>query len=272
MLFGGAEIFRLREDCFASLAMTTFSRAIISGMKKEIAAQLIEINRLFYQKFGSEFSRTRGRIQPGVRKIIGRIGPDAPLLDVGCGNGEFIRQLAENGHHAPVLGVDFSLPLLEDAVRIPDSFPATFHALDISAPNWDVVTGQYSVITSFATLHHIPGEEIRLRILKNIRQRLADDGIFIFSCWQFLSSERLRKRIQAWDMVGLDAASIDEGDYLLDWRSGGTGYRYAHQYSEAELADLATKSGFSLLEQFYSDGASGDLGLYQIWAKSSAAG
>lgn len=236
-------------------------------MKPETAAKLIELNRQFYQKFGAAFSRTRGRIQPGVRKILSRIGRDAPLLDVGCGNGEFIRQLAANGHRAPVLGVDFSLPLLEDAARIPNGFPATFREMDITAEQWTVVSGQYSVITSFATLHHIPSEEIRLRILRNIHERLVDDGEFIFSSWQFLRSERLMKRIQPWDVAGMDAAAVDEGDYLLDWRSEGTGYRYAHQYSVAELGALAAKSGFKVIEQFYSDGATGDLGLYQIWAK-----
>ena len=236
-------------------------------MKPEIAAQLIEINRQFYQKFGGAFSRTRGRIQPGVRKIIDRIGRDAPLLDVGCGNGEFIRQLAENDHRAPILGVDFSLPLLEDAVRIPNGFPATFHELDITDKQWSVVSGQYSVITCFATLHHIPSEELRLRILGNIHARLADDGEFIFSSWQFLRSPKLAKRVQPWDVAGLNAQDMDENDYLLDWRSEGTGYRYAHQYSEAALGALAEKSGFKVLEQFYSDGVTGDLGLYQIWAK-----
>jgi len=97
-------------------------------MRTETATQLIEINRLFYQNFGSAFSRTRGRIQPGVRRVLEGIGRDLPLLDVGCGNGEFIRQLAANGHRAPILGVDFSLPLLEDAQLVPDNFPATFRA------------------------------------------------------------------------------------------------------------------------------------------------
>ena len=237
-------------------------------MDKETTAKLIEVNRQFYQKFGAAFSRTRGRIQPGVRKILGRIGRDAPLLDVGCGNGEFIRQLAANGHRAPVLGVDFSLPLLEDAVRIPNGFPATFRVLDITSPNWSLIPDTYSLITCFATLHHIPSEEIRLRILRNIHERLTDDGEFIFSSWQFLRSERLMKRIQPWEVVNMDAADVDEGDYLLDWRSEGTGYRYAHQYSETELRALAAKSGFEVIEHFYSDGATGDLGLYQIWAKN----
>ncbi|MBT7071891.1 MAG: class I SAM-dependent methyltransferase [Anaerolineae bacterium] len=241
-------------------------------MREEITAQIIDINRQFYQSFGTEFSRTRRRVQPGVRKIVERIGRDDSLLDVGCGNGEFIRQLAANGHRAPILGVDFSLPLLEDAKLIPEDFPATFHAFDITEKEWTEVSGQYSVITCFAMLHHIPSEATRLQILRNIHQRLAQQGQFIHSNWQFLNSERLRKRIQGWDIVGLDAADVDEGDYLLDWRSGGTGYRYAHHYSEAELAYLAEMSGFKVVETFYSDGAAGDLGLYQVWEKNSVAG
>ncbi len=240
-------------------------------MRKETAAQLIEINRLFYQKFGAEFSRTRGRIQPGVREIVERIGRDQPLLDVGCGNGEFIRQLAANGHRAPVLGVDFSLPLLEDAKLVPENFPTTFHTLDITSPDWSLIPDTYSLITCFATLHHIPSEEMRLQIFRNIHARLAKGGKFIHSNWQFLNSEKLRKRIQPWEVVSLEAEDVDEGDYLLDWRSGGTGYRYAHQYSEAELAHLAALSSFKVVESFYSDGATGDLGLYQVWEKSSAA-
>ena len=236
-------------------------------MRTETATQLIEINRLFYQNFGSAFSRTRGRIQPGVRRVLEGIGRDLPLLDVGCGNGEFIRQLAANGHRAPILGVDFSLPLLEDAQLVPDNFPATFRALDITSGDWSLIPDTYSLITCFATLHHIPSEAIRLLILRNIHARLADDGQFIHSNWQFLNSEKLRQRIQPWDVVGLDAGDVDEGDYLLDWRSGGTGYRYAHQYSEVEWVKLAELSGFKVIDAFYSDGATENLGYYQVWEK-----
>jgi len=103
--------------------------------------------------------------------------------------------------------------------------------------------------------------------LRNIHARLADDGQFIHSNWQFLNSEKLRQRIQPWDVVGLDAGDVDEGDYLLDWRSGGTGYRYAHQYSEVEGVKLAELSGFKVIDAFYSDGATENLGYYQVWEK-----
>ena len=236
-------------------------------MKNEIIKKIIAINSQFYQKFGKEFSATRGRIQPGVRKILNRIKRDSSVLDLGCGNGEFARQLANTGHTAPYLGVDFSLPLLKNAMRVPEHFPARFLALDITNEKWSVISEQYSVITAFAVLHHIPGEKTRLRILKNIYKHLDSDGRFIFSNWQFLHSDRLRKRIQNWDVVQISETDLDEGDYLLDWRRGGTGYRYAHHYSENELSRLAELSRFRIIDSFYSDGATGNLGLYQIWEK-----
>ena len=236
-------------------------------MKKETIEKIVELNSQFYQKFGEQFSATRGRIQSGVRKILEGIGRDLSILDLGCGNGEFARQLADAGHTAPYLGVDFSLPLLKDAMRVPQHFPATFLELDITSEDWSKIPDTYSLIVSFATLHHIPGEDTRLRILRNVQERLAPGGQFIFSNWQFLNSERLRKRIQNWDVVNINEADLDEGDYLLDWRRGGTGYRYAHQYSEEELARLAEMSGFKVVDTFYSDGATGNLGLYQIWEK-----
>lgn len=228
--------------------------------------KIIQLNYEFYQNFGEHFSATRGRLQPGVQKMLGEIGREQRVLDVGCGNGEFARQLADRGHAAPYLGVDFSLPLLNDARRVPENFPATFLAFDITHTPWAEVSGQFSVVTSFAVFHHIPGEETRLHILGEIKKYLAPRGRFIFSTWQFLNSEKLRQRVQDWSLAGINPNDVDEGDYLLDWRRGGRGYRYAHQYSEAELAHLAEKSGFAIKESFYSDGVTGDLGLYQVWS------
>jgi len=61
---------------------------------------------------------------------------------------------------------------------------------------------------------------------------------------------------------------VDECDYLLDWRSGGTGLRYVHYFSEEELAKMAESSGFRVVETFYSDGKEGNLAIYQVWRKS----
>ncbi len=235
-------------------------------MNSVTAQRLIELNREFYSRFGDSFSATRQRLQPGVNKIIETIHVDDSVLDLGCGNGHFLHELIRRGHRAPLLGVDFSLPLLRNAES---TLGVEFREADltqlsvISEPL--SVAGHWSLITLFATLHHIPSTEIRLDILRTVRKLLKPGGRFILSNWQFLNSEKLKARIQPWSRVGLADSDVDEGDYLLDWRSGGEGLRYAHQFSAEELLGLCKQAEMSLSESFLSDGENGRLGLYQVW-------
>lgn len=245
-------------------------------MDSATAQQLITLNRDFYEHFGADFSATRQRLQPGVTRVLGTLTGDESILDLGCGNGELARTLARRDHRGSYLGLDFSLPLLSDASAVPKGFSARFMEADltklsvISNPpsgtsQLSVSSHQWTVVTCFATLHHIPSRELRLEILKTVHNLLAPDGNFILSNWQFLNSAKLRARVQPWERIGLSAADVDAGDYLLDWRRGGEGLRYVHQFSEAELTELARASGFEVMETFYSDGEGGRLGLYQIW-------
>jgi len=241
-------------------------------MDSTVAKRLIELNREFYTRFGNSFSATRQRIQPGVRRVLETLNGDEDILDLGCGNGWFARELAERGHRGAYLGVDFSLPLLQNAESNAEGFSAKFMEVDltqISAFSDQLLeTGHWSLITSFATLHHIPSREIRLDILRTIHQLLKPNGLFIFSNWQFLNSEKLKSRIQDWSKAGLSSSDVDTNDYLLDWRSGGEGNRYVHHYDEAELSGLAQATGFQVKDVFYSDGETGNLGLYEVWIKS----
>ena len=238
-------------------------------MNADVAAHLIAINREFYAQFGESFSATRHRIQPGVRRVLEGLKGDESILDLGCGNGELARELAKRGHHSLYLGVDFSLSLLREAEMQSEGFSAKFLEVDLtrlSAFGHQLsIPGGWSLITAFAVLHHIPSHEIRLELLRTVHGFLADNGKFILSNWQFLNSEKLKARIQLWQKAGIQASDVDAGDYLLDWRSGGEGLRYVHHFDEGELSALAEAAGFTVVETFYSDGETGNLGLYQIW-------
>ena len=263
-------------------------------VKADIAQRLIELNRRFYTVFGGPFSTTRGRIQPGVRRVLDSLKGDETILDLGCGNGGLARALARSGHRGAYLGLDFSLPLLAEADFLPAGFLAEFREVDLTS-DWSVIARSvatkqsqvtrdheiaalssvarndiFDIIFSFAVLHHIPSQSLRLDILKTIHELLAEGGRFIHSNWQFLNSPRLRQRVRQWSEAGLTEADVDEGDYLLDWRSGGTGLRYVHHFSEEELAVLAESSGFTVVETFYSDGKEGNLAIYQVWRKRYA--
>lgn len=65
----------------------------------------------------------------------------------------------------------------------------------------------------------------------------------------------------------MNALQVEEGDYLIDWRSGGYGLRYVHLFSQGELEELAADSGFKITDSFYSDGKEGNLAIYQIWER-----
>jgi tRNA (uracil-5-)-methyltransferase TRM9 len=246
-------------------------------MDSAVVERLIEINREFYTRFGDSFSATRHRVQPGVRRVLDMLNGDEDILDLGCGNGWFARELAERGHRGTYLGVDFSPPLLRDAESYTGSFSAKFKEVDLTKlsviSEQLSVKGHWSLITAFATLHHIPSREIRLDILGTVHQLLKPEGLFVHSNWQFLNSEKLKARIQPWEVAavsgpalsGVEVSEVEAGDYLLDWRSGGKGLRYVHHFDEAELKELAREIGFQVKDTFYSDGETGNLGLYQVW-------
>jgi 2-polyprenyl-3-methyl-5-hydroxy-6-metoxy-1,4-benzoquinol methylase len=238
-------------------------------MNSVTAQRLLAINHEFYNRFGDHFSATRQRLQPGARKILETIQVDASVLDLGCGNGHFLRELSQRGHKQPLLGVDFSLPLLRDAQSAPE---VSFREVDLAQLSTFTeqlsIEGGWDVITMFATLHHIPSREMRLDILKTTCKLLKPNGKFILSNWQFLNSEKLKSRIQVWDKAGINEIDVDEGDYLLDWRSGGEGLRYAHHFSAQELLGLAEQVEMRVIDSFSSDGDGGNLGLYQVWERA----
>jgi tRNA (uracil-5-)-methyltransferase TRM9 len=249
-------------------------------MDKQTTSRLLELNRQFYENFAQQFSATRQRIQPGVQHVLTKYlentSAEKRILDLGCGNGELARRLAKQGFEGKYIGLDFSVGLLQEATYdFPPSITVRFFQADLSDDDWQIgVVGAelknempFDFILAFAVLHHLPGRELQHRVIKTIYDLLSPQGLFILSVWQFLQSPRLKERIQPWQEIGLTSKDVDSGDYLLDWRSGGKGLRYVHHFSETELEEFATGTGFALVNTFHSDGQGGRLGLYQVWKK-----
>jgi len=230
--------------------------------------KILDLNRQFYQTFAVQFSATRQRLQPGVIRLLPSLLKAQSILDLGCGNGELAHQLGDERYTGRYVGLDFSPGLLDIIEKSPPTgLQASFFQADLSESSWgSALQGQaFDAILALAVLHHLPGEALRRQILRQVHSLLAPKGVFLFSNWQFLSSERLRQRIQPWEKAGLSEAQVDPGDYLLDWRSGGTGLRYIHHFQLAELTELAKETSFTILETFYSDGENERLSVYQVW-------
>jgi SAM-dependent methyltransferase len=240
-------------------------------MDTQVKAKLLEINQVFYDQYSDSFSTTRHQAQPGVQRISQMIPTDASVLDIGCGNGTLARHLAAQGFEGNYLGIDLSAGLLEDARRLlnrPPSGTYTFQLIDLADPGWPASfpPSKFDWLVAFAVLHHLPGADLRQKIVSAFLELITPEGRVVVSVWQWQNSLRLRKRVLPWSTVGLDPSELDEGDALLDWRAGETpGLRYVHTFSEASLNRLAAQGGFTVCDSFYSDGKTGNLALYQIW-------
>lgn len=243
-----------------------------SHVHDRIAARLLRLNREFYQSFAEPFAESRGRLQPGVLHALEDVPVRASILDLGCGNGELARELDRRGHRGAYLGLDSSPGLLKLARR--GTGPERrFVQTDLADPGWtqelssEADDGAFERVFAFSLLHHLPGAALRERVIAEVRTLLSEGGKFVFSTWNFLASQRLRRRIVRWEEIGLSASEVDEGDFLLDWRRGGYGLRYVHNFSHAELEALAWETGFSIALTYLSDGEGGRLGRYHVWEK-----
>ncbi len=225
---------------------------------------------------------------------------DLAVLDVGCGNGRFARLLAQQGITARYTGVDGNARLLrlaqESVVDLP-GIESRFIQTDLADPGWvealasgeqtgwgegSRVDGQifpaqlprlsraeahcnsfgFDVTLCTATIQHLPGYDLRLRLLRDF-QRLRAQYV-ILSFWQFLSYERFRAKLIDPQTVGIDPATLEPGDGLLPWRQGVEAIRYVHQVDETELRQLAADASLSVLRVFFADGKENDLNLYAI--------
>ncbi len=262
-------------------------------MDDATAKQLLDLNRQFYQTFAVAFSDTRGRLQAGVRRLIGEVTARQTVLDLGCGNGLLGWELYRQGLISRYVGLDNSAGLLvaaapatqhtppqatrsapaEAGLQPNPGIPApplTFLQADLTLPTWPAaLDGQtFSIVACLAVLHHIPGAAQQLALLRKAAACLSGGGRLWLSNWQFLNSPRLRGRIIPWSAAGLTEAQVDPGDYLLDWRSGGQGLRYAHHFAPDELEALGRQAGLEVVELFLSDGETHNLGLYIVFKKA----
>ncbi len=175
------------------------------------------------------------------------------VLDVGCGNGRFgiyvIERLGKDGLH--YVGLDSSAALLDKARAALAGIDARFEQRDLVDQPPDDPLGQFDLVVLFGVLHHIPGADRRLALIRSLADRVAPGGILAFTEWRFYEVERLRDRIVPFSAD----LSVEPGDYLLDWRLGEIAHRYCHYVDEAEHARLMAAAGLPVLAEYRADAA-----------------
>jgi SAM-dependent methyltransferase len=143
--------------------------------------------------------------------------PDGRVLEIGCGDGQFLRHLSASGYE--IYGLDFS----EHAVRraLKNTGSANIFCGRLKEAKYQ--SDYFDVVCLFEVLEHLPGP---LDAFLEIKRILKERGIIAGTVPNFNSLERVLLG-DCWDGIDLP--------------------RHLYHFTKESLGNLLTKSGFKVL-------------------------
>ncbi len=248
------------------------------------AEQLSRITSEFYAQQVQSFSATRQAPWQGWQKCLEVMpqllaGEKPSVLDVGCGNLRFARFLYDEAGIVPAkyFAVDNCKPLVESGNTDAHVHELSFIELDVIKSLLDgtlpseLTVPSCDLVVAFGFLHHVPGAEKRLQLLRTLLEKAKPGGYVCVSFWQFMNSQKLAVKaqettVQGLRALGIDASELEEHDYLIGWQDKANTWRYCHHFSQKELDELLASLGSDVLvcAQFSADGKDNNLNRYVI--------
>lgn len=263
---------------------TSSNRTHTQSISASTAEQLSRITSEFYAQQAQSFSATRQMPWQGWQQCLDAMpqllaGEKPSVLDVGCGNLRFARFLYDEAGIVPAkyFAVDNCKPLVESGDAGAHVSELAFIELDVIKSLLDntlpseLTVPSCDLVVAFGFLHHVPGAEKRLQLLRTLLEKAKPGGYVCVSFWQFMNSQKLAVKaqettVQGLRALGIDASELEEHDYLIGWQDKANTWRYCHHFSQKELDELLASLGsdVQICTQFSADGKENNLNRYVI--------
>ncbi|MDD4271310.1 MAG: class I SAM-dependent methyltransferase [Patescibacteria group bacterium] len=226
-------------------------------MDKQTQKNLLELVKKNYEEIAENFDITRKKqLWPELLKLAEMVKDGDRILDVGCGNGRLIEAFGEK--KIEYLGVDSSEKLVETAKKNLGSRLRGHDKLAVGdilkldkLPEKD-----FNYVFCIAVLHHLPGEDLRLEALKQMKNKINSNGKIIITVWNLWSRWKFIKLIFKYGWFkSAGKNQMDFGDILFDWKNNKgerISRRYYHAFTKNELKKLSVRAGFKA-EKIYKD-------------------
>lgn len=169
-------------------------------------------------------------------------------MDLGCGTGRIAFGLEKIGFQN-LTAVDYSKNMVRQASCICESIGSGVKFLQGDARKLSFAGGEFGgVIFGFNGLMQIPGNDSRVRAMKEVFRVLRPGGYFIFTG----HDRSLANQVKHWEKEGSvrageqgDLREMDFGDIIEDTELG---LMYIHSASLREVSEQITEVGFELVE------------------------
>ncbi|PIV50596.1 hypothetical protein CO115_01840 [Candidatus Falkowbacteria bacterium CG_4_9_14_3_um_filter_36_9] len=244
---------------------------IILSMDKQMQGKLLEIVKRNYEEIADDFNETRKKyLWPELIKLADMVKDDDRILDIGCGNGRLVKTFKDK--NVWYLGVDASEKLINVAKKKLKAANFQFKIADIFDLD-KIINKKFDYVFCIAVLHHIPGKDLRILALKQLKNKIKPDGKIILTVWNLWRQKRYRKLIIKYSFLkfisksGLMSRRIsrdpdsalrisgDFGDILFAWKNSrgeAVSRRYYHAFTKFGLKKIIKKADLKIAK-FYQD-------------------
>ncbi len=218
-------------------------------MNKQIQKELLEIVKSNYEEIAGKYNETRKKhLMPLWGVLVDycqKIKGGSAVLDVGCGNGRLIE--AFDDKQIDYLGVDSSKELLEKAKENhPDKKFVYGDILELG----NIPQINFDYVFSIAVLHHLPGRDLQVAALKQMKNKINSTGKIVITAWNMWSQKRFRKILFKYFLLKLLGKNkMDMGDILFDWKNNqgeAISKRYYHAFTKRELRKIVKKANLKI--------------------------
>ncbi|MDD4900660.1 MAG: class I SAM-dependent methyltransferase [Patescibacteria group bacterium] len=229
-------------------------------MDQATQQNLLELVKNNYDQIAVSFSTTRTKyIWPELVKLAGQVKDGDKILDVGCGNGRLLQVLG--GKNIQYLGLDNSVKLLEEA-RNSWKMSAALRSGDWNFIQGDILSLErvpnkdFDYIFCVAVLHHLPGIDLRIKALKQMKAKIGLGGKIVVTVWNLWTQEKFNQLIRrAAFLKFFGKSKMDYGDIVFDWKDHQgqpVSRRYYHAFTKRGLKKIAAQAGLKV-DKLYSD-------------------
>ncbi len=224
-------------------------------MNKQIQRELLEKVEKNYKDIAEQYNETRKKhlfpLWNELIKISKTVEDDKKILDVGCGNGRLLEAFI--GRKINYLGTDNCDDLLDYARKnYPDNKFVKADILNLGT----IAEYNFDYVFSIAVMHHLPGQDLRLKALRQLYNKTRNGGQVVFTVWNLWKHDKFGKLIWRFLLLKLIGKNkMDFGDILWDWKNSRgerVSQRYYHAFTKRELRKLSKKAGFKV-KKVYTD-------------------
>ncbi len=221
-------------------------------MNKQTQKELLEIVKKNYEEIAEQFDNTRKKhLWPELVELVKDIKNGESILDVGCGNGRLLEAL--QGRKINYLGVDSNNKLVELArLKYLNMKFTVGDILELS----QIPEINFDYVFCIAVLQHIPSRKLQIDAIRQLRNKVSENGKVIISVWNMWAQKKYRWLIIKFALLKLIKKNkMELGDILFDWKNAqgmSVSKRYYHAFHKFELMRICQKAGFKV-EKIYSD-------------------